>query len=226
MALKAILDLFFPPLCEGCDSQLETGERRVCKTCLIDLEPLSNTHGTHIPFDRLGAVWNYGGAAQRLITRYKEGKRELDAPLFANYLLLQIDSLQWPSPEIIVTVPQDPFKKFWMQFDPIGLIGQCVAKSLNIPFFVGLKRQGGRSSQASLTKEGRLSLGHETFFLAEGGLQGKRVLLIDDVMTTGTTLKAAANALWNGMPLSIYGLALARVEIEAPTTDGTFKFDP
>ncbi len=218
MALKDILDIFFPPLCEGCEALLEKGERRVCKTCLIDLEPISKTPNLP-PFDRLGAVWNYGGAAQRLITRYKEGKRELDAPLFANYLLLQIDNLQWPSPEVIVTVPQDPFKKFWMQFDPIGLIGESVAKSLNIPLFAGFKRQGGRGSQASLAKEGRLSLGDETFFLSLGGLQGKRVLLLDDVMTTGTTLKAAANALWKGMPLSIYGLTLAKVEIEEKRED-------
>jgi|GEM_PF-2661131 len=212
MALKALIDLLIPPLCEGCEERLGTQEKRLCHVCLQDLASLPPFKSPTPLFDKLGAVWTYGGAAQRLITRYKEAKRELDAPLFANYILLQIDKLNWPAPEIIVTVPQDPFKKLWLQFDPIGLIGKEIAKSFSIPHFDGLKKQGGRPSQATLAKEERETLHEETFFLTNNEILGKRVLLLDDVMTTGSTLKAAASALWKGNPLSLYALALAKVE--------------
>lgn len=207
MALRTLLDLFIPPLCEGCDTLLTPSEKRLCKRCLIDLEPIREDKTNHP-----AAIWHYAGACKRLITRYKEGRKELDAPLFANFALLQIDQLGWPIPEVIVTVPQDPFKKLWVRFDPIGEIGKHIASSYSIPFFTGLKRQGGRSSQASLHKAARETLTSDTFFLTEEGIHGKRLLLLDDVTTTGSTLKAAEAALWKGNPLSIYTLALAKVE--------------
>ncbi len=209
MALKSFLDILIPPLCEGCDAILGPSEKRLCKTCLVDLEPIATGKK-----DEVAAIWYYGGAAKSLITRYKETKKELDAPLFASFILLQIDKLGWPIPEMVVTIPQDPFKKLWVGFDPIGEIGRQVAKSYNIPIFTGFKRQGGRSSQASLHKEARTTLTADTFFLTEEGLEGKRLLLLDDVMTTGSTLKAAASTLWQASPLSIYSLALAKVELE------------
>jgi len=209
MALKHFLDILIPPLCEGCDALLDVSERRLCKACLVDLEPIATGKK-----DQVSAIWYYGGAAKKLITRYKEAKKELDAPLFASFILLQIDKLGWPIPEMVVTIPQDPFKKLWVGFDPIGEIGRQVAKSYNIPIFTGFKRQGGRSSQASLHKEARTTLTADTFFLTEEGLEGKRLLLLDDVMTTGSTLKAAATTLWQASPLSIYSLALAKVELE------------
>ncbi len=188
-----------------------------CQTCFNVVEGSCFACSTQFsPFDRYAAVWPYLGAPKGLIKRYKREKRDLDIPLFANYLLVQLERLSWPLPDLIATPPQDLIKRIWRRFDPIGEIGKELSQLIKVPLFKAARRLAGRPSQGSLSKKERLTLTEEDFIvLDKAALRGKRVLILDDVFTTGATLKSFANALWRGSPLSIYGLTLAWVEPES-----------
>ena len=74
-----------------------------------------------------------------------------------------------------------------------------------------LKRKSGDYSQAGLSKKQRMDLKGETFIFKTGhDLEDKVILLIDDVMTTGSTLRRCAEALQGGHPKSIYALVLCK----------------
>ncbi len=74
-----------------------------------------------------------------------------------------------------------------------------------------LKRQSGDFSQAALTLDQRKGLNGKSFKLKTGfSIEGKVLLVIDDVMTTGSTLRVCAEALNTGKPEGLYALTFCR----------------
>jgi ComF family protein len=211
-------EFFDPPqlLCFSCVNLLELiDDHDRCSTCFTaDYE--KNGHCAdckHSPrlFYRMAAAFDYIGPAASLIRKLKYGNQPYLAAGVAAFLVTQFDRLNWPMPDALVPVPLS--LNHWIQrgYNQSLLIANQMANFLNIPVWNVLERKNGDYSQAGLSLAQRRKLGGKTFKLKQGySLQDKTLLVVDDVMTTGSTLNKCAETLMEGFPHSLYALTVCR----------------
>ena len=123
----------------------------------------------------------------------------------AAYLL----NLGWPLPDLIIPVPITT--AHWLQrgFNQSQLLAKSMSEILSRPTQEALKRDNLAYSQAGLSYKQRLQMEENSFFLKRGqNLSDKIILLVDDVSTTGTTLKRCAATIIPECPTAIYALTL------------------
>jgi ComF family protein len=193
----------------------------VCNTPFLNAYPLDE-HGVCAAcrsglrgFDRAASFGMYEGSLRSLIHLFKySGMKPLARPLAA-YLerAIPVDEHF----DAVVPVPLYWRRQWSRGFNQAELLGRLVAKRRGIPVWNALRRKRATATQAGLANAGRRR-NVAGAFVVKGNpgfaekLAGKKILLIDDVMTTGATASACAVALKRGGARSISLLTLARVD--------------
>jgi len=228
----AFLNLIYPPICLHCNSKLSDPSTLLCAQCLSLLElvdpqercPLcfsvnyctkkrrcDECYKRHPILNGLAASFDYLGPAATLVKKLKYSNQTYLAEGCGAYLAAQFLSLEWPMPDLIVPVPIAFTHLFERGFNQSLLLAENLAKILQCPVVQPLKRTSGDYSQAGLNKMQRLKLEGSTIYLKKKQvLQDKRILLIDDVTTTGSTLRKCAEALLEGYPTSVHALCVCK----------------
>jgi ComF family protein len=200
MAVELCLTLLSPSRCAACGERAE--HRAVfCAPCARTVEPA--------PKGPVRAPFAYGGALSRAITRFKyEDCPHLARPL-GQLLLRLVPELRAEGIDRIVPVPLHPARLAQRGFNPPALLARPVAQALAVPLSpLGLRRTRDTLRQAHLDR--RLRLGNvEGAFQARGTFAGEHVLLVDDVCTTGSTLRVCAASLRAAGARRVTGLVLA-----------------
>jgi ComF family protein len=176
-------------------------ERSVCAACRAGLRA----------FDRAASFGAYEGGLRSLIHLLKySGMKPLARPLAGLMNRgLPVDERF----DAVVPVPLYWRRQWSRGFNQAELLARQVAKRRGIPVLSALRRKRGTDTQASLATAGRRRNVAGAFVVrANVELAGKRILLIDDVMTTGATAGACATALKRGGAKSISLLTVARVD--------------
>jgi len=157
---------------------------------------------------RIASALDYVDPVQTVVKKIKYGRMPYLAKTAAAFMLMQFEQLGWESPDIIVPVP----RRLWFQgTNHASLLAETMAKHLDVDVRSCVRRRIGDLSQARLTQEQREQLSSESFYLKkQAAVEDKTVLLIDDVMTTGTSLRHTAEALKEGFPKKMYALTFAR----------------
>ncbi len=192
MALRVLLDFVFPPQCGGCE-RIGSG---LCESCL----PLGATVDRTLATLNVSALGIYDGALRRAILALKSGRRDV-AEAFAEKLRPRM-----PGNTIAVPVPTTAARRRQRGFDGCELIariafGSSVAAGLTQ---VRGETQRGRGREARLAKRQR--------FVWRGPLMnGTRVVLIDDVVTTGATLEECARTVRGAGGVVTEALVIATV---------------
>ena len=210
-------DLLFPEnvLCLCCDCALgEEDEDGVCSGCRKALEQLACRQemreaegGEPCPpgIDDIHAAFVYEGPARKLIHRLKyESVRAAAVPLAK-----QMTYLPSGEEEVIVPVPTDPVRERRRGFNQAALLAEHIGKELGMPVEHALVRVSSRRPQTGLSLEERKA-NLSGCMQAGQSIRGKRVLLVDDVCTTGSTLAEAAGALHQAGAKSIGVFTAAR----------------
>lgn len=225
--MKILSNFIFPPLCLHCAEKTNEGHLLFCKGCvgffeLIDPHSrcpycFTENEGRHPCQEcvqkrrwqvKMASALDYLGAVSSLVKQLKYGRMPYLAKTCSDFLVAQFFRLEWPMPDLIVPVPG---RYLFHGINHAYRLGQCLAKILNVPYSSILKRKAGDLSQARLSKEQRESLSPASFYLKKTAhLADQCILLVDDVITTGTTLRLCAGALSEGYPAKIYALSLAR----------------
>ena len=207
-------------LCEGCASLLEmiSPEER-CLTCFNSLSAyVSICHDClHIPslYTGMGAAFNYDGPPASLIKWLKYANQPHLAKGIAAYLIAQFDRLGWPMPDAFVPVPLSWARLWERGYNQSALIANELGELLKRPVWHALKRKSGDFSQAALSFEQRKTLKENRFKLnCKYNLEGKVLLVIDDVMTTGSTLRCCAEILNKENPASLYAMTFCRTQCD------------
>lgn len=196
-----------PPLCPRCGRSLVG--LRACPTCTAGRGPVA------LDAVRVAAV--YGGPTRKAIHALKyQGQRRLAAPL-GDLLSAMLAELGQPV-DAIVPVPLHTTRRQGRGFNQAELLAQRCARRLGIVCLPSaLVRTRATPPQVGLSLAERQRNVAGAFALASPSLAarlaGKRLAVVDDVTTTGSTLEAAAAALRTTGPASIVGLALARPEL-------------
>jgi ComF family protein len=172
-----------------------------CPTCALTVEWAEG--------DPPRAAARFGGAVKTALTQLKyEGRVELAAPL-AHLLLHRIHVLDDLRFDAIVPVPLHPARLAARGFNQCALVASAVADHLGARHLPrALQRVRATEIQASLGRADRLE-NVRGAFAPRGKLAGLRVLLVDDVATTGATLAAAAQALREGGAREVVCFAIA-----------------
>jgi ComF family protein len=199
------LDLLAPSRCGGCGAEVRA-RAIFCAPCAVTLERAGGTAGEHAPF-------LYGGALAQAIATCKYGERPELARALSHLLLTEIEDLQAQRFTVAVPVPLHPLRLVERGYNVPALLLGPLARALAIPHSTGqLRRIRPTEQQASLPRAARLENVRGAFAVrraAHRPFAGARVLLLDDVYTTGATLGACADALHEAGAAVVVTRALA-----------------
>ena len=149
------------------------------------------------PFQKIAHALKYSGAQQLGV----ELGRRLGT-------VLQRDGIE---ADMIVPVPLHKRKLRERGYNQSELLTRCVARQLTLPCCEGLARVRPTAPQVGLTDSQRQENVRNAFRCRNAGqISGRRILLVDDVMTTGATVASAAQALLDGGALRVSVLTVAR----------------
>ena len=183
-----LLDLIFPPKCEICR---KPGKAHFCPECFSEIKFMKPHLGIY-------SVAIYEGVLRDAIKRFKFHKRKnLAKPL--GILLVQYLSqtpLKVEELDMIVPVPLHQKRLRERGFNQAEHLAQVVAKYHELPVVKAIKRVKNTKANFDLPRNERFTNINEAFAIAEGSqIENKRVLLLDDIYTTGATIAECCKVL-------------------------------
>ena len=238
--LQRLSDIIIPPVCLSCQQPL-TAHNSLCARCWKDIRfithPLCDRLGIPLPFDpggspvlsaaalaqetsfeRTRAVAHYSGVMRKLIHLFKYADQHAPAQLFAAWIERAASELIRDT-TVIVPVPLHYTRLLSRRFNQSAIIARKLAARTGRPFVAdALVRRRRTTSQVGLTRDQRRRNLQGAFAVRDGGvarIKDENILLIDDVITTGTTVEACARTLRRGGAQRIDVAALALVTDEA-----------
>jgi ComF family protein len=196
-----------PPACAACDAPLARG-RVFCPTCAETV--LRSWRGEA---DSALAFAEFGGAVAAALKRFKyEDRPDLAGPL--GELMRRAVREAGLGADVVVPVPLHPRRLVERGYNQAALLGRAVAAELGVPLgarVLGRRRSTGQ--QARLGREERLVNVAGAFTVRDvRAVRGKRVVLVDDVATTGATLGACREVLLAAGAAEVVAVVLARAE--------------
>lgn len=210
------------PVCAACLDAVEAVRTGGCRQC-GDLVPTLAEDGrclachTSPPAYRQAlAASGYGGVARELILQLKFGGLRPAAAYWARRLEPLARALPAGAPALVVPVPLGRRRQRQRGYNQSAEIARPLARQLGCACVPrALRRRRETSPQSGLDRAARIR-NLEGAFVAAPLVAGRRVLLIDDVLTTGATAHAAAAALCRAGAAEVYVLTAARAELEFP----------
>lgn len=202
-----LADLFFPPLCCHCE---KTGSF-LCEECFEQLYFFALPVKAELEekfLDSIHSAVAYESVARSLVRTLKYGGVKNVAPTLARLLYFTVDI---PSTDLITAVPLHPKKQRLRGYNQAEEIARELSVLTQTPYLQLLKKNKYTSSQVTLThKSDRLlNLKNSFLFNYPTKIERKTVLIIDDVLTTGTTLNECAQVLKAHGATSVVGLTVA-----------------
>lgn len=192
--------------CERCFNDLASPSALVCPTCVT------------FPLDtnRIRFLWDYSDLARDFIRAMKYRPSVTLARLGGTFIGRSLSTLfKDPSWDLIVPIPSSPRTLRKRLFHPCREIAQgLVESSTRIKISPALTHASRRAPQASLSHEDRLKGLVNMFRVSHpSSVEGRRILLVEDVVTTGATIAAATHILLSCGALSVDAVALAQARV-------------
>lgn len=190
-------ELLFPPKCILCGRILEKGETDLCRRCRVD-GPEYPKGKLKLQFlDSYVAIWYYEGNVRRSLHRYKFYHARHLADGYGRLLAMKIlrecpegfDCLTW--------VPISPLRKLIRGYDQDELLSEAVGRELGMTPVPLLKKIRNNPPQSGISGYAKRRANVLGVYRAENQalFQGKRILLLDDILTTGATAGECARVL-------------------------------
>lgn len=233
--LERCVDLVYPPVCRSCGGAIEEDRELICRHCWHEVQPIDDpacvacgmprkNHGMTGQCERCPEGWPEGAVLRSALT-YKgpigplvrglkfDGSRELAEPL-GRWLVWGFERhfggqrFNW-----VVPVPLHKRRERKREFNQATLIAQVLAERLEIPLALdALVRWRNTAPQTSLPGRDRQKNVAGAFRAGERSrIEGQRILVIDDVVTTGSTVSEIARVVLNAGARHVSVLSAARV---------------
>lgn len=208
---QSLLNLFFPEVCLGCSQLLLAGEKTICLHCrheipqtLHHLNPDNEAYRKFygkIPVNHVSAFAFYHkkGLLQPIIHALKYQEMQEVGTLFGQWYASDLKQLDIISQmDLIVPVPLHPRKLKERGYNQVISFGKSLSEELKIPLIESLLiRTVYSKTQTKKNLLGRTEVQKQNIFdvVEPEKFSGQHLLLIDDVLTTGSTLEACYRAL-------------------------------
>lgn len=212
---NALLDLLFPPKCPFCHRLLEKDEKAdgLCTLCRKVL-PRTHEMGKQ-SFDGVeecvSPLW-YREEVRESIHRYKFSGRAVYAKVYARLMADCVSEYMEGGWDVVTWVPLSKKRLRERGYDQAKLLAEELARELNASALPLLRKEFHTKAQSSLKDASARRANVVGVYGAVNGdfLQGKRVLLVDDVVTTGATLSECAVTLLAAGGTEVRAVTLAR----------------
>ncbi len=222
----SLTNLFFPPVCAGCDAFLLTGEQVICSRCRHEI-PLTGHHlnpeneafkkfygKIDVQFAAAFMHYHKRGIVQQMIHNLKyRGIEEIGAAI-GYWYASELKKIPTQTVDQIIPVPLHRRKLRERGYNQVTTFGKALSESLLIPFNENLllrNRYAKTQTAKNLLGRSEVSKGEIFDVRFTEADQGKHFLLVDDVLTTGSTLEACCRALLKipGTKISIVCMAMS-----------------
>lgn len=226
-AFTVLLDALFPPRCAACDVLMDPEEGGspslvLCATCSPTLAPVTEACARcGVPgravdacarceeewpsFDGTSSLWLYEGAVTQLLHRFKYEHR----PHYAGPLGAKLATLPLPDGDVVTHVPLHAARRRFRTYDQALYLARALADAKALPCESLLRRVRATGRQVGRDRAARL-MNVDGAFEAIGKVAHRSVLLVDDVVTTGATAEACAQALVDAGAKRVHLVCVAR----------------
>ncbi len=216
------LDLFFPPVCGGCEKtgshwcadcqqRVQILNGTVCEVCGLPQDKsgvCATCHADRPHFHALRAWTIFDGPVRNALHKLKYSRNFSMGDALAAQMTDFVKDLNWPI-DVLIPIPLGRQRMRERGYNQAGMIAQSLAMKLDIEFAPkALMRRKETRSQVGLSKQERQKNVLGAFQAA--GVSEKTVLVLDDVSTTGSTLSSSAEALFSSGAKDVYALTVAR----------------
>jgi competence protein ComFC len=222
--LWSAVDWIYPPHCGGCDSfgerwcsscqeKIEQLGDQVCPFCgypSSDKEVCPACRASTPPYNALRSFGFFSGPLREALHRLKYRQDIGLGEVLSNHLNQLVNQQNWQF-ELITAVPLSQNRLRQRGYNQASLLAWPIALARRIPYLRdSIKRIKDTRSQVGLTVHERSKNVEDAFRANPQQVSGKRVLIVDDVTTTGATIRACAEALLAAGASGVYGITLAR----------------
>lgn len=226
MIVQKILVALYPAKCAFCGRLLEESEKEICPQCVDDakLAPSflwnvqKKTRGSsadelsETALDEMTAVFFYSGSVKQAIQRMKFRNCPEVAKVLAGFQYERMLEVYREPFDFVVAVPMYPKKERVRGYNQSALLASHLANWLKIPFAdQALKKKKNHTPLHELSAKERKEAISGSFVLGKDAptLYGKRILLVDDVYTTGATMEECGKTLRGAGVKNISGIVIA-----------------
>ncbi|MBT3394663.1 MAG: ComF family protein [Waddliaceae bacterium] len=230
--LDSIVDFISPPTCLHCESPLLQRDALFCTTCgeLMTLTP----HHERCPrcfsahyntrrrkcsqctkekpiFKGCASAFEYEGPPATLIKKMKYHRQPFLAKGAGAYMTAQLITLDWPLPDIIVPVPMPRMRLIQRGYNQAKLLAETIGHTIERPVLDILNKPSGEYPQTGQSLRQRKTMPPGIITLKKKNvLNNLTVLLVDDVITTGTTLKQCGKTILDDGPCTLYAMTFCK----------------
>lgn len=194
--LHRIISVLFPPKCILCRKILSENETDICHNCRTNA-PEFNTAKKSIPFvAEWTAVWYYKGNVRKSLLRYKFYNARSYGQVYGRLLAMKLLQRNMDF-DVLTWVPISRRRKIRRGYDQVQLIARAVSKELGITAIPTLKKIRNAPPQSTIIDESakRANILGAYHTLDPDSIRGKKVLILDDIITTGSTVSECAKTL-------------------------------
>ncbi len=191
---KQALNLVFPNRCPFCGRVIEV-DKLYCEDCYENLPFMPYKLKAPENVSRLVICCKYENAARDAVLRYKFGSVIYPAEVFAVMMVRRLREMNI-SFDVIAAVPSALKSVINRGFSSAGRIAYEISRITGVPVVKALRSKLFKAEQKKLTTKGREeNAGNSFYYNKKAVVSGMRILLVDDVFTTGNTIKATAGIL-------------------------------
>ncbi|MEF2838463.1 MAG: ComF family protein [Oscillospiraceae bacterium] len=206
-----LIQLLFPSKCILCGKLLQAGEQDLCRECRVDSPEYPGAKDTIQFLDSFTAVWYYEGNVRRSLLRYKFYNCRSFAHGYGRILAMKLLRENPEGFDCITWVPVSFLRKLTRGYDQVELLANAVGRELGMEPVPLIRKVRHNRPQSGISGEAerRANVLGAYRVLNREAISGKRILLLDDILTTGATAGECARILLTNGAKEVHCAAVA-----------------
>jgi len=209
-----LMDLLFPPKCILCGTLLESREQDLCRECRCESPEYPGRKENLQFLDSFTAVWYYEGNVRKSLLRYKFYHARSYADGYGRLLAMKLLQTNPEGFDCVTWVPVSRLRKLRRGYDQVELLARSVGRELGMTPTALLKKVRHNRPQSGI-RDAAKRRGNVLGVYREvnrEAISGKRILLLDDILTTGATAGECARVLLTCGAKEVHCAAIAAAQ--------------
>ena len=207
MVLQLLKELLFPRKCVFCGGILNRNESGICRSCRTELPEYEGDR--YLPeLDGCCVLWYYQDAVRESLHRFKFYNRPDYADVYGPILAMKIQQ-RFPDAQVLTWAPVSKARLKQRGYDQSELLTKATARELGIPAVRLLVKHRDNPAQSGVENADVRRENVRDVYRLCGDAAGKRIVLVDDILTTGATAGECARVLRQAGAERVYLVAVA-----------------
>lgn len=209
-----LVSILFPPKCILCGGLLDRDETDLCRRCRVETPQYPGRKRKLQFLDSFAAVWYYEGNVRSSLLRYKFYHARSYAGPYGRLLAMVLLEEYPEGFDVLTWVPVSPLRKLRRGYDQVELLAKAVGRELGMTPVPLLRKVRHNRPQSGIhgVAERRANVLGAYRVTDRDQVSGKRILLLDDILTTGATAGEAARTLLTAGAKEVHCAAMAAAQ--------------